>query len=130
MIRRGALDLLAGKGVGGDHKLGGRRHVTIVFEDDWAEALADLGRPVPPSARRANVLVDGGGGGEYVGRRIRLGTAEIEVKGLVAPCDRMDEAAAGLQAALRPGARGGIWGLVLESGRVGEGDALTSIPPG
>lgn len=125
VIPRKKIELVAGEGVVGDHKFRGRRHVTIVFEDDWAAACADLGRAVDPSARRANVLVTGGSGNQYLGKKLRLGEAEIEIRGTVDPCDRMDEAADGLQAALRPGDRAGIWGVVLQGAQVRVGAALT-----
>lgn len=127
VLGRDALELITGEGVVGDHKRGAKRHVTIVFEDDWAAAVAELGRPVDPSARRANVLVSGGGGRELVGRRVRLGGAELEIRGIVEPCHRMDEAADGLQAALRPDGRAGIWGVVLSGGSVAPGDSLEPL---
>ena len=129
MVERDALTLRAGEGVEGDHQLGGRRHVTLVFEDEWAAALRDLGREVGPEARRANVFLSGAGGETLLGRRVRLGGAEIEIRGVVAPCHRMDEAAAGLKDALAPDARGGLWGVVLAGGPVNLGDPLTPLPP-
>lgn len=126
-LPRESLELVAGEGVVGDHAHGTKRHVTILFEDDWAAAGADLGRPVDPSARRANVLVSGGGGRELVGRRVRLGGAELELRGIVEPCGRMDEAAHGLRAALKPDGRGGVWGVVLVGGSVSHGDALAPL---
>lgn len=125
-----SLTLVASEGVEGDHKLGGRRHVTIVFADDWAGAVEDLGIEVDPLARRANVLVSGGSGARYVGRRMRLGDTEIEIKGIVDPCARMDEAAEGLQEALKPDGRGGIWGVVLTGGTIRPGDRLEAVEEG
>ena len=57
MEEREALRLDAGQGVEGDHTHGTKRHVTLIFEDDWAAACATLGRDVDPSCRRANVLL-------------------------------------------------------------------------
>jgi MOSC domain-containing protein YiiM len=74
--------------------------------------------------------VSGGRAEAYLGRRVRLGDAVLEIRGIVAPCGRMDEAAAGLQEALRPGARGGIWGRVVEGGTVRPGDPLDAIVSG
>jgi len=127
MLPREALTLVAGEGVPGDHARRTRRPVTIVFADDWAAACADLGREVPPETRRASVYVTGGPANRYLGRRIRLGEALIEIRGAVDPCYRMDEAADGLTAALTPGDRGGIWGVVVEGGTVRLGDGLAEI---
>ena len=121
---RGAISLVRGEGVEGDHTHGRMRHVTIVFEDDWRAATAELGRDVDPAARRANVLVSGGDGKRLVGTTVRLGEATVEVKGIVSPCPVMDRAAEGLQAALRPDGRGGIWGRVVAGGVVRPGDGI------
>lgn len=119
-----SLRLVAGSGVEGDHAFGRMRHVTIVFADDWAAATRVLGRDVDPSARRANVLVAGGGGVSWIGRRVRLGTSVVEIKGIVSPCPVMDAAAQGLQEALRPDGRAGVWGRVVEDGDLVPGDEL------
>jgi MOSC domain-containing protein YiiM len=123
---RAELTLVAGQGVEGDHSFGGRRHVTILFEDDWKAALRAHGRDVPWTARRANVFVTGGDGARHVGRTLRLGAAVVEIKGLVAPCPVMDKASDGLQEALKPDGRAGVWGRVVEGGVVRSGSELTS----
>jgi len=123
---RAELTLVAGKGTEGDHSFAGRRHVTILFEDDWKAALLAHGRDVPWTARRANVFVTGGDGARWVGRTLRLGAAQVEIKGLVAPCPVMDKASDGLQAALKPDGRAGIWGRVIEGGVVTVGSVLSS----
>lgn len=124
MEERTALSLVEGQGVEGDHTFGRMRHVTIVFADDWAEAEAELGRDVDPSGRRANVFVSGGDGKRLIGKTVTLGGARIEVKGEVKPCPTMNEAAEGLEIALRPNVRAGIWGRVLAGSRIAVGDAL------
>ncbi len=118
------LELIADGGTEGDHTFGKKRHVTLIFADDWARTIADLGQDVDPSARRANVLLSGGDAPSLVGQRVRLGAAEIEIHGIVHPCDLMDEMADGLQEAMRPEGRGGVWGRVLTSGAVCVGDTL------
>lgn len=125
LVEAAELRLVAGRGVEGDHAFGRMRHVTIVFEDDWRAATAELGRDVDPSGRRANVLVSGGGGQRFVGATIRLGDAVVEVKGIVAPCPVMDRAADGLQEALKPSGRAGIWGRIVEGALVRARDELT-----
>lgn len=124
--QRAELELVAGEGVRGDHAFGGRRHVTIVFEDDWRAALHAHGREVPWTARRANVFVSGGGGARLVGTKLRLGPALVEVQGLVAPCPVMDKASDGLQEALKPDGRAGIWARVIEGGLLRPGMDLAT----
>ncbi|MFG0318544.1 MAG: MOSC domain-containing protein [Planctomycetota bacterium JB042] len=122
---RDALALEAGAGVVGDHTFGRMRHVTIVFEDDWNRAAATLGPdPVDPAGRRANVLVSGGGGADWIGRTVRLGDAVVRIKAETAPCPVMERAAKGMMKALEPDAGAGVWGRVETSGRVAVGAVL------
>ena len=97
-----------------------------MFEEDWADAVRDLGKEVEAKARRANVLVTGGGGERLVGARIRLGEVELKMKGVVDPCRRMDEAEMGLREALKPSARAGVWGIVTAGGTIRVGDQLAA----
>lgn len=121
---REQLELVADQGIRGDHTFGRMRHVTIVFEDDWNAAAAELGQEVDPVGRRANVLVSGGGGGATIGTTLRLGPALVRIKGETTPCPVMEQAAPGMQAALKPDTRAGVWGRVVEGGALSVGDAL------
>ena len=61
------------------------------------------------------------------------GEVAIEVKGETRPCELMDDdGRTGLQAALRPQRRGGVYGQILHGGeiRVGDGIALLPLPNG
>ena len=120
-----SLTLEAGQGVVGDHTHGRMRHITLIFEDDWAAACRELGQDVDPAARRANVLLSGGGGGRLIGRIVRLGSVRVEVKQETKPCHVMDAAAQGLKAALAPDVRAGVWGRVLAGGVLAPGAVLT-----
>jgi MOSC domain-containing protein YiiM len=124
MAPREALDAVAGSGIVGDHTHGRLRHVTLVFQDDWNAAAATLGLAVDPAGRRANVLLSGGGGSELVGRRVRIGDVVVDVQGITSPCPVMDKAAPGMQAALRPDGRAGVWGRIVTGGTLRPGDAL------
>jgi MOSC domain-containing protein YiiM len=124
LLEKRSLSLVEGQGIEGDHTFARMRHVTIVFADDWAEALRELGPDVDPSGRRANVFVSGGDGKRFIGQTIALGGARIDVKGEVKPCPTMNEAAEGLEVALRPGGRAGVWGRVTRGAEVALGDAL------
>ena len=126
MNEKSTLSLEQGKGVRGDHDHGSKRHVTILFEDDWAEAEAELGQKIDPAGRRANVYLSGGGGGAYIGTKMTLGDAQLEIMGEVRPCPIMEQAAEGLHEALKPNFRAGIWGVVLNDAEITVGDALVS----
>ena len=125
---RESLDIVAGGegGVRGDYGLGRKRHVTLVLADDWKQAEAALGHAVDPIARRANVLLSGGGGAGLIGTTLTIGRVVLEVRGEVAPCPTMEEGAVGLMEALRPGCRAGVWAVVASGGAIRPGDiALT-----
>jgi MOSC domain-containing protein YiiM len=123
-----ALELETGSGVVGDHAYNTARHVTLVFLDDWKRATDELGQEVDPVGRRANILLSGGGGEQLPGRRVRLGEAVLEIRGITRPCGVMNEAAPGLQEALKPEARAGVWAKVLSGALIRPGDRLETGP--
>lgn len=117
--------LVAGAGIEGNADQGGRRQVTVIERSAWERATEGLDGPVDPSARRANVLVSGVRLANTAERVLRLGPCRIEIRGETRPCDRMDQAAAGLRAALEPEWRGGAYGIVLEGGELAVGDPVS-----
>ena len=117
-----AAELVAGRGIRGNADQGGWRHVTVIEEAAWREAEADLGAAVDPSARRANVLVRGVDLRESRGKLLRLGNAVIRLAGETRPCEQMDDAHAGLRAALGPNWRAGAYGQIIEGGTIRPGD--------
>lgn len=119
-----AARLVEGKGLEGNAPTGGRRQVTIIGRKAWERVEEELGRPVDPSARRANLMVGGVELAETVGRVLTVGECRILVRGETRPCDRMDEQAEGLQEALRPEWRGGVYGQVLEGGEIRVGNPV------
>lgn len=125
MVPADSIDAVADRGILGDHTFGRMRHVTVVFEDDWNAAAATLGRDVDPVGRRGNVLVSGGDGARFVGTSIRIADVVIDVKGITQPCPVMDEAAPGMQAALKPGGLAGVWGRIVRGGTIRPGDELS-----
>lgn len=118
------LTLVADQGIEGDHTFGRMRHVTLIFEDAWKAAASEIGMEVDPSGRRANVLVKGVGGLEWVGRKARLGEALLHIRGETKPCPVMEKAAVGMQKALAPDGRAGVWARVIEGGVIRRGDLL------
>lgn len=123
--KRGPMDpveratLVVGEGIEGDANRGrARRQVTVIDRAAWERATAEIGVDVDPSARRANVMVSGVELEESCGRVLGLGPCRVRIEGETTPCHRMDEACEGLQRALGPEWRGGVYGVVLDGGEI------------
>ncbi len=118
--------LTSGKGIDGNVDRSRRRQVTIIDEMAWQRALAELGGvAVNPSARRANFMICGLDLEGSRGRVLVIGAVRCAIGGETRPCERMDEAHDGLQDALDPEWRGGVFGQVLSDGVVSVGDPVS-----
>ena len=102
----------------------GKRQVTVLASEDWQAACSDIGRTLPWTARRANLLIEGVALPRQAGKRLIIGDVVLEITGELDPCSRMDEASEGLREALVPDWRGGVTCRVLAGGDVGIGDAV------
>ena len=121
-------EITVAKGIVGDargHFPG--RQVTILFHEDWAAACAELGRPLPWTTRRANLLVAGLDVPRGPGVRLGIGEVMLEVTEETTPCNLMEKAAPGLRSALRPGWRGGLCCRVLSGGALAAGDPVRLV---
>lgn len=134
-VHRGPMDpvaraeLRAGAGLVGNADQGGRRQVTVIDQEAWDAAAAQVGTPVDPSARRANLLISGLRLENSRGRILRIGGAELEIHGETRPCERMDEACPGLRSALQPAWRGGVFAAVLNDAEIEVGAPVAWVPP-
>ena len=117
--------LVAGHGFEGNIDRSRRRQVTLLEAENWHLCMTELRGDIDPSARRANILVSGVRLAHTRGKVLLIGPAQIEVGGELTPCERMDEALAGLQLALRKDWRGGVFAQVLVGGEVRVGDLIT-----
>ena len=129
MDARESIELVAGRGVEGSADRGGRRQVTLLEREVWDALVRDLGSDAGPETRRANVLVAGIDLRASRGRVLRLGAARVRIAGEVKPCERMEEAVAGLRAMMYPDWRGGAFGEVLDGGTVTVGDVAAWEEP-
>jgi len=124
MIAVESLELNA-KGIVGGADRSRRRQVTIIEAEAWERCLRDLGAHVDPSVRRANVLIRGMSLEKTRGRVLNLGGTRVLVGGEVTPCIKMERAVAGLQKAMKPEWRGGVFAQVLDVGIIRVGDPVS-----
>ncbi len=132
--KRGPMDpkkrvtLVAGRGIEGSANQGGKRQVTIISAESWAEMMRELGADVDPSARRANLLVSGVDLKESRDRILEIGDCRIQIYGETRPCEQMDEAHQGLREAMKPPWQGGAFGEVVSDGTIEVGDRVRWVP--
>jgi MOSC domain-containing protein YiiM len=118
-------ELVAGEGLKGSADQGGFRQVTLIEREVFEEVSRELGRPVDPVTRRANLLVSGVVLADTRERLLRVGPCTIRIKGETRPCNLMEEQVTGLRAALAsPSWRGGAFGEIVVGGEVAVGDAV------
>ena len=121
------VEALQDKGLDGDHPRGGKRQVTLLSVEAWQERMQELGGDLPPSARRANLVVRGIDLEASMGRRIRIGSVELQIEGETTPCDLMELQRAGLRQALEPKMRGGVFGCVIAGGQLTPGMSVVVL---
>ena len=129
-MKRGPMDSVeqamvqSGQGLIGNANQGGRRQVTILEREIWAELMAEVGGELPPSSRRANLLIRGLSLHRSAKCILRIGSCRIRILGETKPCERMEEAWPGLQAAMSRAWAGGAFGEVLDDGEILVGDPV------
>lgn len=116
--------LVESQGVAGSVDRSRRRQVTLLESEAWKACESELGVELDPALRRANILLRGVKLAHARGRVLAIGAARLVVGGEVTPCERMEEAAPGLQAALRPDWRGGVFAQVIAGGVIHVGDRV------
>ncbi len=118
-------ELEVGFGLKGNADRGGRRQVTLLSQERWDELMSQIGAALPPAVRRANLVLSGIDLENTRGRVLRMGSCRMRIVGETRPCEQMEEAAAGLQEAMRSGWGGGAYAEVLEGGAIGVGDTVS-----
>ncbi|HXG57062.1 MAG TPA: MOSC domain-containing protein [Vicinamibacterales bacterium] len=111
-------------GLRGNANLSARRQVTIMSLERWRELTAALGEDIEPAARRANVMVSGINLENSRDRVLRIGGTRLRINGETRPCERMDEACAGLQDLMKERWGGGAFAEVLDAGEITVGDPV------
>ena len=127
-LERAAISQTAG--VEGDFRgTANDRNVTLIFREDWQAACAELGRELPWTTRRANLLVEGLSGFKRVGAQLSVGPVLLEITEENPPCHVMDILAEGLRVALQPDWRAGVACRVLREGTIALGDRVAVAGP-
>ena len=117
-------ELEAGQGLVGSADRGGRRQVTLLSSERWAELMAEVGTSLEAGARRANLVLSGVELENTRGRVLRVGSCRLRIGGETRPCELMEETAAGLQEAMRQRWGGGAFAEVLDGGSIAIGDVV------
>jgi MOSC domain-containing protein YiiM len=119
-----AAVLEPGRGLVGNADRGGRRQVTLLSDERWAELMKEVGASLGPEARRANLLISGINLENTRGRVLQIGPCRLRIGGETRPCEQMEDAASGLQKAMRERWGGGAFAEVLDGGPIAVGDAV------
>jgi MOSC domain-containing protein YiiM len=131
---RGPMDpvdeavLDADGGIVGNVDRSRRRQVTIIEREAWETVMSDLNADLNPSSRRANILVSGVRLAKTRSRVLEIGSATVLIGGEVTPCERMEQLLPGLQMAMRPDWRGGVFAQILTGGTIRVGDLVALRP--
>ncbi len=129
-FRRGPMDAcesiraVVGRGLEGNANQGGKRQVTVLCADRWDEMTRELGEDLDPKLRRANLYVRGVDLRHRRRQVLRIGNCRIMIYSETRPCNLMDEAHPGLQQALDPDWRGGVYGEILNDAEIAVGDSV------
>jgi len=129
-MKRGPMDpvdsaqLVAGRGLVGNANQGGRRQVTLIEQEVWEILMAQFESDLSPATRRANLMISGLELANSRGRILHVGACRIRIYGETKPCERMEEALAGLKDAMFDGWKGGAFGEVLDDGQIIVGDEV------
>lgn len=118
------VEALVGDGLDGDHRRHHNRQVSLLSREMWQQATADLGVELQPSARRANLITSGVDLSAALSSRLRVGAAQLLIRGETAPCVVMERVSPGLEAALASNVRGGVFGRVEVGGSIRVGDSI------
>jgi MOSC domain-containing protein YiiM len=109
----------------GDHARPGPRALTLIQAEHLPVISALVGREATARLLRRNLVISGLNLNALRGTSLHLGpTAEIEITGPCAPCSRM-EAALGEGGYNAVRGHGGWCAMVLQPGRLSQGDEVT-----
>ncbi|NNF05224.1 MAG: MOSC domain-containing protein [Candidatus Eisenbacteria bacterium] len=117
-------ELVVDKGLVNNVNQGGKRAITVISKERWAEAEAMLDQTIDPKTRRANLLVSGISLLDSRNMILTIGETKIKLMGETRPCELMDKFVPGLRNALAKDWGGGAYGVVIEGGAIRVGDKV------
>jgi len=117
--------ILLHRGLSSENRKPGNREVTLLSAGAWSDVCRELGADIPWHTRRANLLIEGMDLPATIGNKLRIGEVTLIIHGETKPCALMDQQHTGLRDALKPNARGGVYGQVLSAGTIRLGDKVT-----
>jgi MOSC domain-containing protein YiiM len=118
-------------GVEGDcHGEPGPSQVTVVSEEGWHAATADLATELSWTLRRANLLVRGIDLLHTAGKHLQVGEVLLEISAENEPCWLMDKQHRGLRKALTPAWRAGVSCRVIRGAAIKLGDRVRLLEAG
>lgn len=129
MELRNEVEVTIETGITGDARGRKRgRQITILFEEDWNDAVAETGPEMHWTERRSNILVTGMRTPQEEGGQFTIGDVVLEVAMETDPCELMESKRAGLRKAMTPAWRGGVCCVVKSGGSIKIGDAISYAP--
>jgi MOSC domain-containing protein YiiM len=118
------VTLVAQQGLVGNTDQGGRRQVTLIEQEVWQALMDQVGASLDPAARRANLMLSGIRLAHTRNRVLQVGNCRLRILGETKPCEQMDEAWAGLRAAMVDNWAGGAFAEILDDGEITVGDPV------
>ena len=104
------------------------RQISILFEDDWNDAVAETGPAMDWMERRANLYVRGMRSPQEEGGVFTIGDVTLEVAMETDPCEIMEGKRAGLRQAMTLDWRGGVCCTVKSGGDIALGQGVQYTP--
>ena len=117
--------LIKGKGLQNNANIGGKRQITIIEKEVWENHNQTLNINLPPSARRANLMISGLSLLNSRGKILKIGNCLLRINGETKPCERMDELHKGLKDVMYNNWGGGAFAEVVTEGEIKPGDSVS-----